>query len=225
MHRKNTFSDLEVAYYEKTRYRGLDQRLVHRREEKILEKIFGSIGLDSGTALDIPCGYGRFTGLLVRQGLTPVCSDYSISMVSRALRRTDERPSPAGFVADAKRRLPLKDSSADILLSMRFFHHIHGQDCRRSILSEFGRVTSRWVVVSFYQSSPIHRLQRHIRNLFKKTQRKIKMIDKGEFEQALEGSALKVERTYSLFRGIHSQKIALLKNESEDRPSGTARKS
>jgi len=218
MHRKNTFSDLEVAHYEKTRYRGLDQRLVHRREEKILEKIFGIIGMNSGTAMDIPCGYGRFTGFLVRQGLTTVCSDYSISMVRRALQRTDETESSAGFVADAKQRLPLKDSSADILLSMRFFHHIHAPDSRRFILSEFGRVTSRWVVVSFYQSSPLHRLQRFVRNLLKKTQRKIKMIDRKEFEQALEDSALQLERTFPLFRGIHAQRIVLLKNESGGRP-------
>lgn len=217
MHRKNTFTELEVEHYEKTRYRGLDQRLVHRREEKILEKIFEIIGLGSGTALDIPCGYGRFTGLLVSQGLTPVCSDYSISMVRRALQRTGEIQSSAGFVADAKLRLPVKDSAADILLSMRFFHHIHGQDSRGFILSEFGRVTRRWVVVSFYQSSPLHRLQRLIRNLFKKTQRKIKMIDREEFEQALEGSLLRVERTFPLFRGIHAQRIVLLKNESGGR--------
>jgi SAM-dependent methyltransferase len=211
MQKKNTFSDAEVEHYENTRYKGIDQRLVHRREAKTIRKILRDIRVEAGTALDIPCGYGRFTQLLIQQGLKPVCSDYSISMVKKALKKGTETPSLPGFVADAKQPLPLKDSAADVILSMRFFHHIHEQPIRRSILSEFGRVSGGWVVVSFYQSSPLHRIQRTLRRIGKKTQRQIKMIDKAEFERALDGSDLKIIKTYSLFKGIHAQKIVLLK--------------
>jgi SAM-dependent methyltransferase len=214
MQKKNMFTAQEVARYEQTRYRGWDQRLVHRRETKILEKIFTIIGPESGSALDIPCGYGRFTGFLAGRGLQPFCSDYSMAMVRRAVHRSQEQPAPSGFVADAKQRLPLKDGSMEVILSMRFFHHIHEPETRRIILSEFGRVSRRWVVVSFYQSSPIHRLQRGLRTLFKKTQRKIKMIDAKDFRTALEGSGLTLERTFSLFGGIHAQKVVLLRIES-----------
>jgi SAM-dependent methyltransferase len=218
MQKKDTFTDTEVAHYEKNRYRGLDQRMVHHREKRILERIFDGMGKKSGLALDIPCGYGRFTPLLHRQGFIPVSSDYSFSMVKRALKSYPDMPLHGGFIADAKNLLPLKDGTAEVILSMRFFHHIHNERERGAVLSEFSRVTRKWVVLSFYQSTPIHLLQRLLRRIFKRARRKIKMIDQREFEQALEGTSLRIEKIYPLFRGIHAQRIALLRNESAGLP-------
>lgn len=218
MQKKDTFSDTEVEHYEKNRYRGLDQRLVHLREKKILETIFNGMKEKSGLALDVPCGYGRFTRLLCQQGFTPISSDYSFSMVKRAVKPFSDYPLHSGFIADAKNQLPLKDGSAEIILSMRFFHHIHNESERGAVLSEFSRVSRKWVVLSFYKSTPVHLLQRLLRKMFKRTQRKIKMIDQHDLEKALKGTSLRIEKIYSLFRGIHAQRIALLRNESAGLP-------
>ncbi len=85
-----------VRDYEKRRYRGLDQRLVHAREMRLLKKAFSRIDRErtaesAGHAwgeerrvLDLPCGYGRFTDFLTGLGRTVVNSDLSLEMVRRA---------------------------------------------------------------------------------------------------------------------------------------------
>jgi hypothetical protein len=52
---------MDVEEYKRTRYKGIDQKVVNKRERKILEKIFESIEEKSISILDVPCGYGRFS--------------------------------------------------------------------------------------------------------------------------------------------------------------------
>lgn len=207
------FSKNEVADYEKKRYRGLDQRLVHSREKKILKKIFDSIGKTSGLALDLPCGYGRFSDFLMERGFGLINSDISHAMVKRTKERISKlTPSNGrGAVANATLGLPFKEAIFSLVFSMRFFHHIHNSQDRRKILEEYCRVTSGWAVLSYYQSNTLHKIQRRFRRKIKKTPTRIKMITGQEFQSEVEESGFEVVSVFPLFRGIHSQHIALLK--------------
>jgi SAM-dependent methyltransferase len=87
------FTEDGVRDYERRRYRGIDQRIVHARETHLIRKCFGRIcaaqGLPQGGAavLDLPCGYGRFTDLLRAYAGRMVASDLSFEMVRRAVGR------------------------------------------------------------------------------------------------------------------------------------------
>jgi len=59
------FEKHEVEEYERKRYRGIDQRLVHGREGRLLRNILRKIGDGPLLVLDIPCGYGRFSNILL----------------------------------------------------------------------------------------------------------------------------------------------------------------
>jgi SAM-dependent methyltransferase len=207
------FSKNEVTDYEKKRYRGLDQRLVHSREQKILKKIFDGIGETSGLALDLPCGYGRFSDFLLERGFGLINCDISHAMVERANERAVKliRGEAGGAVADATLGLPFKEAIFSLVFSMRFFHHIHNSQDRRKILDEYCRVTSGWAVLSYYQSNALHKVQRKFRRKIKKTPTRIKMITRQEFQSEAEESGFEVVSIFPLFRGIHSQHIALLK--------------
>jgi SAM-dependent methyltransferase len=91
------FTEEGVRDYERRRYRGIDQRIVHARETRLIRKCFDRIrathGLPEGGAavLDLPCGYGRFTDLLRAYAGRLVASDLSFEMVRRAVHR----PGPA----------------------------------------------------------------------------------------------------------------------------------
>ena len=121
------FQENEVKEYEQKRYRGIDQRLVHARETHILETFLERIALKSGNALDVPCGYGRFSGLFRKRTWDLVSCDYSFSMVKRARESGGESKllKDWGVVADAKQGLPFKADTFPILLCMRFWHHVH----------------------------------------------------------------------------------------------------
>ena len=207
------FTRNEVADYEKKRYRGLDQRLVHNREQKILKKIFDKIGVFSGLVLDLPCGYGRFSAFLLEKELGLINCDISHAMVERANEKAIKlsRNESGGAVADATSGLPFKEAVFSLVFSMRLFHHIHNGEDRRKILGEYSRVSSDWSVLSYYQSNALHRIQRKFRHKIKKTPTQIKMITRQAFQSEAEESEFEVVSVFPLFWGLHSQHIALLK--------------
>lgn len=212
--RSHTFQKKEVLDYERTRYRRWDQKLVDAREKRILGKIFKKIRGDIQILLDVPCGYGRFSGLVLGQKVDLLSSDISFEMVKRACQRSPHPERHHALVTDAKQGLPFKTSAIDGLLSMRFFHHIHRSREREAVLKEFARISSRWIILSFYQTNFLHALQRKLRGRMKKNQRKIAMIRYKELKQALEGAGLQAVKVFSLFKGIHAQKIILIKTKS-----------
>ncbi|MCJ7582946.1 MAG: class I SAM-dependent methyltransferase, partial [Candidatus Aminicenantes bacterium] len=221
------FTRNEVADYEKKRYRGLDQRLVHNREQKILKKIFDKVGVLSGLALDLPCGYGRFSAFLLDKGFGLINCDISLAMVERANENTGwmslraqrgnlTTTSPrndilSGAVADATAGLPFKGDVFSLVFSLRFFHHVHHSEDRRKILNEYARVSSGWVVLSYYQSNALHKIQRKFRRQIKKTPTRIKMISRQKFQSQAEEAGFEVVSVFPLFWGLHSQHLVLLK--------------
>ncbi len=213
---RRPFLDHEVADYERRRYRGLDQRLVHGREVKILRRALRVIRdaepeTASGWALDAPCGYGRFTGLLIEAGYRPVNCDLSQAMVKRARARDSISPNAMGIVGNVTRGLPVRPGVFPLVFSMRFFHHLHQPEERKAALHEFAGASAAWLILSFYQANPLHLAQRALRRRVKKSRTRIKMISADEFrEEALE-AGFRVLRIFPLFRGIHAQHIALLK--------------
>ena len=209
------FKRHEVEKYERKRYRGLDQRLVHGREMRILRKMLRRIRRerdnDSYRALDLPCGYGRFSQLLQKEGFSHVNSDLSFHMVERAGEKHSSSGKISGVVADAKQGLPFQRDAFFLLFSMRFFHHLHEKEDREAILKEFSRVTSDWVILSFYKRNALHVLQRKLRRRVMKKKTRIKMVSRKEFYQEIKDAGLNIIKVIPLFRGIHAHNIALLK--------------
>jgi len=210
------FRDDEVADYERRRYRGLDQRLVHQREMRILRKIMGRLESPlpvpaPSYALDAPCGYGRFSRLLLERNFLLVSSDLSPAMVKRARTKDTISIKPMGIVSNIVNGLPFRAGAFRLILSMRFFHHLHHSEERRRALAEFAAATGDWVVLSYYQANALHLFQRRLRRLAGKSRTRIKMISRREFEEEAGAAGFEIIRVFSLFRGLHSQHIALLR--------------
>jgi len=204
------FQKHEVEDYERTRYRGLDQKIVHWREKRILRRILKEVRADSSLVLDVPCGYGRFSSLLLEQGLPLVSSDLSFHMVKRARERSEYPGLPLGVVADLKQGLPFKLGVFAFVFSIRFFHHLHKEEEREAILKEFSRVSAKWLILSYYKMNFLHSLQRRLRRWIKKSKTRIKMISPFQLEREARGAGFRIVRTFPLIRGIHAQHIALL---------------
>ena len=206
-----SFLKHEVEDYEKKRYRSLDQRLVDRREKSILRIILERVFKNSLRVLDIPSGYGRFSDLFLEKGAALVSSDLSFHMVRRAKERSSLGGSHSAVVSDAKRGLPFKEGAFSILVSMRFFHHLHQREEREFILNEFSSVSSKWLILSYYKENLLHSLQRKLRRRIKGTKRRISMISGREFRQEVNRAGLSVVKVFSLFRIFHAQHIVLLR--------------
>jgi SAM-dependent methyltransferase len=229
------FEPFEVRDYEKRRYKGLDQRLVDRREKRILQRMLKSIahlsqsersGSRVPRVLDAPCGYGRFAGLVLGFGARLIAADLSHSMVARARETAAGACRRAGFVsgavADLVRGLPFKENTLDLVLSMRFFHHLHDEDDRLSVLREFARVASAGVILSYYRLNRLHALQRVLRTRITGRKYKISMIPLDQFTKEVKKAGFTISRIVPLFRGLHAQHIVLLrKGDLGEEGSGT----
>jgi len=245
-----------VRDYENRRYRGLDQRIVHAREMKIIGKMLALAasnvsvhsgqspratnrrrpdGRPVGMALDLPCGYGRFTSTLRDRGFDVVSADLSFEMARRTAENASALASDPGGKAPAPRsekrsgeglpsfgdwfpsvaanagRLPFRSGVFDLIFSIRFFHHVHHPEDRTAILREFYRSTSGYVLASFYRMNGLHILQRRIRRLFGKSRTNIKMVEPGIFEKAAEEAGFEIVCVVPLFRGLHAYRLILLK--------------
>ena len=212
---RSKFTERGVEDYERRRYRGIDQRIVHAREVRMIRKYFGIIRAAEGGAnpeaptLDLPCGSGRFTELLRSGGWSVVNSDLSWEMVRRAKGRSGSE----GAVADAKRGLPFLSGVFGLIFSVRFLHHVHDPSDRAAILGEFFRVSAGWMIVSFYRANGFHRLQRRVRRLFNKSRTNIKMIEPGRFEEEARAAGFEAVKVTPLFRGLHAYHLALLRKK------------
>jgi SAM-dependent methyltransferase len=210
------FQEQEVADYERRRYRGLDQRLVHGRETRILRRLLRTIADARGDdaprpALDAPCGYGRFSGLLAEEGYSLFATDLSLAMVRRASAPCPFYTVPIGIVSNLTQGLPFQPDAFGVVFSMRFFHHLHEPTLRRQALSEFARVSREWLIISYYQSNAVHLVQRALRRKVMRKKTRIKMIRGREFREEASSAGFEVVRVVPLFRGLHAQHIALLR--------------
>jgi SAM-dependent methyltransferase len=99
--------------------------------------------------LDLPCGTGRFTGALAREGYEVVGSDISMEMLQKAAGIPGGRqPNIRGYLQANGEKLPLRDASLDCVVCIRFMMHVD-PETRVRILREFNRVSRRWVIVDY----------------------------------------------------------------------------
>ncbi len=106
------------------------------------------------TILDLPCGTGRFTGALAREGYEIVGSDISLEMLQKAARTPQapgadgKQPVIRGYVQANAEALPLLGDSLDCVVCIRFMMHVDPAT-RVRMLREFARVSRRWVIVDY----------------------------------------------------------------------------
>jgi len=207
------FNEQQVAEYERRRYRGLDQRLVHWRETRILSRWLKDLAGKSdfpGLCLDAPCGYGRFSQLILASGFNLISADLSFSMVQRARKRGFNGHFPIGIVINLLAAFPFADRCFDLVLALRFFHHLHSTEERQHVLAEIGRVTRRWAIVSFYRKQPLHELQRKLRRRLRPSATRISMLPLATFSRETALAGFRLKKISALWPGLHAQHFALL---------------
>ena len=112
-------------------------RRKNRHELQLVATFLAGLPADK-TILDVPCGMGRFTELIVSSGHTPLSIDLNVGMLERAQARHGvEKALVQGDVFS----LPLNDQSVDAALCFRLLHHLP-DNMVLDALSELRRVTS-----------------------------------------------------------------------------------
>ena len=201
---------MDVEAYRKRRYRGIDQRIVNRRELKIMQKIFASIQEDTISILDVPCGYGRFSELLLKRSLNLTSADISLPMVLTAREYSPRSHSNHQFLVGDIKHLPLKDNSFDCIVTIRLFQHIVHSSSRFEILKELHRVTKKFVILSFYRYNLLHMVERWVRCRIKNVNKRISMLPFAGLLRESNLVGFKVLNLFPVIRYFHAHNIILL---------------
>ncbi|MBU0900169.1 class I SAM-dependent methyltransferase [bacterium] len=199
-----------VKHYKNNRYRGMDQRIINSKELAIIKRIFSYLNKERRdySLLDVPCGYGRFSPLLEKEWKF-TSLDISLPMVLECKKSLSSASNQDFLVANIK-KLPLKDSSYDCVLTIRLIQHVLEKAERIEIFKEINRVTRRYLILSFYKRSNIHLTFRRIESFFNRSRKKISMLLWKEFKDEVESCGFRVLKVFPVLKYLHASHIVLL---------------
>ncbi|KPV39987.1 hypothetical protein AN478_07330 [Thiohalorhabdus denitrificans] len=191
-----------VRTYRERRYKGLDQRIIHGIEARIISGYLDRVCDGDEAILDMPVGYGRFVDDLLQRGDMVVGGDRKAAMLELCRETWGTDLPLARLSADA---LPFADDSFDVVTCIRLFQHLHGPELRQGVMDEIGRVTRRHAVVTTYLESPLHAAFHRSRGHKRLSRHSLRGLE----EQLAHAGLRLVEGRRSL-PGLHAQYVMLL---------------
>ena len=137
-----------ASAYHRHHQKNLRTRISTVRERQLTARALATLPV-TDTVLDLACGTGRFWPVIDKCATTIVAVDNSEAMLREALAHA--RPNPQRLaVCGSAFRLPFRDRSFDVVVCMRFLHHLAHSEDRVEALAEFRRVARHGAVVSLW---------------------------------------------------------------------------
>jgi SAM-dependent methyltransferase len=136
------------------------KRCATRREIHHIERLVASEPR-CRRLLDLPCGGGRVSGPLAAATDLLLQADLSVGQVLMARQTMGSQGHIAWFTASAF-MIPLKDGAVDGVVCNRLTHHLSSVEQERAV-HELLRVSTRYVVLSYYDHDSFRSLGRRLR--------------------------------------------------------------
>jgi ubiquinone/menaquinone biosynthesis C-methylase UbiE len=160
--------------------------------------------------LDLPCGTGRFTGALAREGYEIVGSDISMEMLQKAAGIPDGRqPTIRGYVQANAEALPLRDAALDCVVCIRFMMHVDPAT-RVRMLREFHRVSRRWVVVDYRHKYTFRYVLTHTLGKLGFGRTPLSRVSRADLEQEFRDAGFQVRQVIRVSAPLLSDKWVVL---------------
>jgi ubiquinone/menaquinone biosynthesis C-methylase UbiE len=168
VHAKVRYQDENVAAsYDEVRFTRPIGRVIDALEKRAFRRALRHVRgiMPQPSVLDIPCGTGRITELLLAQGLTVLGGDISEPMIEIARGKL----APLGHQIAFRRldvdNLDLPDRSFDVITCIRLLNHLMPRERARA-LHEMSRVSRRFVIANVSFVSPLYRVASRLKSTF-----------------------------------------------------------
>jgi len=126
------------------------------RDLRLVRRALGRHGVPTGgRVLDAPCGTGRLLDA-VATGRQYVGVDVSGAMLALARLGGCE-----SVVRAQLESLPMADRTFGLVVACRILHHL-GDDDLQSVVGELVRVSSGWIIASFWDRATVPALRRRV---------------------------------------------------------------
>jgi ubiquinone/menaquinone biosynthesis C-methylase UbiE len=160
--------------------------------------------------LDLPCGTGRLTRLLVEQGFRVTAADVSEAMLANARVNIAARRPPMGETwphVDFELRDVMQTGYAegqfDAIVCNRLFHHFTESGTRRRALRELRRISRGPVIISFFNSFALDAVYRRLRDRVRGRTRQDRIpIPYTTFHAELLAAGFRIQRKIAVRWGI-----------------------
>jgi ubiquinone/menaquinone biosynthesis C-methylase UbiE len=196
--------------------RGARKR-INAREQRAVRRIFDQLE-NCRRVVDVPCGASRFLATLRADGRQVLEVDVAHEMLTVGRQR---HAGHSWYLQADATCLPLPDGAVDCVFCNRLLHHIVDAGERASLLREFGRVTRRYVVVSFFDYQAFGPVRRLLKRLKGRRPRYEGQPTLRQFRAEVEGCGFVVRQVQRLGPFWVAQKFFVL--EIHRRPGGPAR--
>lgn len=217
-YKKKFYRDAAVAAdYDQHRFVTPGRQRRNIRKWTAIQKALGEC-IDLRSALDLPCGTGRFTGDLARLGLDVIGGDISLQMMREAATSAEvEHSNIVGYVQSDAEALPYRDRSLDCIVSIRFMFHVD-PITRRRILREMGRVSKRWLVIDYRHKYSLRWVSWQIRHALGLLPQKPERVSRHDMRSEFHDAGLTIRRVIPVRRWF-SDKWIVLAESTHDQPA------
>jgi ubiquinone/menaquinone biosynthesis C-methylase UbiE len=134
----------------------------HAAEMALIDRVFQMVPKNH-RVLDLPCGGGRVSLHLAKQGYRMSCADYSEAMleITRGCLREN------GLDCPVERQdieaLTYSRCQFDTVICFRVFHHFPNPQIRQKAVAELCRVAGKLVALSYFSPFSVTSLKRRLR--------------------------------------------------------------
>jgi SAM-dependent methyltransferase len=192
-----------------------------RREKVCVEKCLQAIPTGS-RVLDLPCGTGRLTRMLVTRGHNVTGADVSEAMLGharenyRAYQREQKGNAPdVQFEVRDVLATGFNANQFDAITCIRLFHHFDEADTRRRALAELRRICRGPIIVTFLNSFALDRFSSWAKNRLRGRKRTSQLpIPFKTFAADIDAAGLKIEKKIAAHWGISSRWFLVLSRKA-----------
>jgi SAM-dependent methyltransferase len=191
-----------------------------RREKKCVEKCLEAFPAGS-RVLDLPCGTGRLTRMLVARGHQVIGADVSEAMLGharenyRAYQREHSNAPNVQFEVRDVLATGFNANQFDAIACIRLFHHFDESDTRRRALAELRRICNGPIIVTFLNSFALDRFSSWAKDKLRGRNRTSQLpIPFKTFAADIDAAGLKIEKKIAAHWGISSRWFLVLSRKA-----------
>jgi len=206
-----------VKYDEQTarRYQQRKERK-HRAEMRLVDRAFAFVPKTSRT-LDIPCGGGRVTIHLARQGYPMTAADLSDAMLAIARENLARVGLECPVEKQDVENLAYPDRAFDAVICFRLFHHFPTPEIRRRATAQLCRVARRFVALSYFSPASATSLRRKLRAALGGRKSEKYATPLREVRSYFEEAGFRLVRDFAQLPFLHTLHLALFERADSSR--------
>ena len=145
--------------YESLSLSNLDSNIVAYAEKKSIKELLNKIRIENPTILDIPCGTGKLSKILLRKG-SVMASDVSPNMIKFS-KDSYVNGKFMGFSISDATKTGFKIESFDCVICLRLMQRVP-KDVRVTMLQEFHNICKKYLIISFGYEDFLQNIKRNI---------------------------------------------------------------